>query len=206
MTLQLRDLRVRDNRQLTQEDLAELLDTNRSCISKTETTNRFSTIKLLESYSKEFNIPTDVLLGLMDEHYININKEAYERGKSFREMLDIIIYDYFDSINRFEDFFLNDKKNIGSDDPDLGNYLKSLDILESVKSQMHLSNIHLTLEEENILIKTLDLILVESSYKNKENLLLFLNNLDKFKDITAKIVTLNESKLKIILDILKEFN
>ena len=121
-------------------------------------------------------------------------------------MLDIIIYDYFDSINRFEDFFLNDKKNIGSDDPDLGNYLKSLDILESVKSQMHLSNIHLTLEEENILIKTLDLILVESSYKNKENLLLFLNNLDKFKDITAKIVTLNESKLKIILDILKEFN
>lgn len=199
---------LRASRGLSQEKLAALLNTNRTTISKIESSNKIPTVELLLSYSKEFKMPTDALLGRMNKYDGYIRREAYYKSKSYQEIVIEIFDKYIEILEqneRLEDnFFRNEREELGC--TEIVKSLNNLKILEEIKKRADQVGVIFNSEEENILISILNLLVVNRNYEDITNLFLFLNNLDKFRDITMEIVKQDDSRIKLLNQILKEFN
>lgn len=199
---------LRTSRGLSQEKLAALLNTNRTTISKIESSNKIPTVELLLSYSKEFKMPTDALLGRMNKYDGYIRREAYYKSKSYQEIVTEIFDKYIEILEqneRLEDnFFRNEREELGC--TEIVKSLNNLKILEEIKKRADQVGVIFNSEEENILISILNLLVVNRNYEDITNLFLFLNNLDKFRDITMEIVKQDDSRIKLLNQILKEFN
>lgn len=209
--MDLKSLRI--NKNLTQEELASILNTNRTTISKVEKNNRIPTVDLLLAYSKEFEIPTDALLGLMDKYEQRILQEGYFKSKSYQDMVDSILDDFIERVEqreKLEDEFINNQwERQDLSEPEIELSLKNTqvlsEILEEIKKKSYRSCVILTNEEENILSSVLNLLIIDRNPQDITNLYLFINNIDKFQDLTKEIAKQNNKRLKIITELLQEF-
>lgn len=98
---------ARKNRKLTQEELANLLNTNRATVSKWERSINIPSTEMIFLISKVLNVPVDVLIGLKDEEIV-VKKKSKIKNIIIKVIILILIMLLFFGIY----YFINNyKKN-----------------------------------------------------------------------------------------------
>lgn len=196
---------LRKQKKLSQSDLAQRLMTNRTTICKIEKSNQIPTIELLKAYSNEFHIPTDTLLQLTTEYDGYIFREAYYKSATYKEVVNSIFDSFIDRIeenNKLENSYNNNRVD---DNQNIKGAFDKLEIVEFIKKKIYDKKAQLSEYEENILMNVLDLIIVNTDYKQITNLFLYLNNKEKLSEIINLFIKLTPKQIKIITEIGKEF-
>lgn len=97
---------IREENELTQQDLANIIKVNRSNISKWETSNIIIPLKHLNAYSNYFNVSLDYLLKLSDNKQYNRitrtnldRKIVGERIKKIRKSNNLTLHEFAKILN-----------------------------------------------------------------------------------------------------------
>lgn len=85
--------KLRQDNNLTQDELAKKIDTSRSNIANYENDKNMPSVDILEKLSKLFNVSTDYLLGKSDIRNPEEYKYAYNRPKEAEGLSDEEIND-----------------------------------------------------------------------------------------------------------------
>lgn len=107
---------IRENLNLSQEQLASKININRVSLSQIENGQREVSAEELSKFSKIFNIPTDVLLNLKQEMVVVLEKPKKEPSKKKQEIRISVPQE---NIEKFKEVFLyildkaGSKTNIG---------------------------------------------------------------------------------------------
>lgn len=216
--INLKQLRL--DKSMKQVQLAQKLNINRTTISKMEKTNVIPTIDILVQYSKEFNISTDVLLGLKEESVIAdklfvlakkyngyVLREANHSGKSYNKIVDDIFKNHFERIkqsDKLEDKWI-DHDQTSSNIEGIENFKNKLNLMEELKKIAEEKGINISIAEENIFLNVIDMLLTNKDDTKITDLYLYINNMEKFVGVTKKIIKLDDNQIKLIKKIIKEF-
>lgn len=96
---------IREENDLTQEEVAKIIGVDRSVISKWETNKEIIPIQHLNTFSNYFNVSFDYLSGLSSKrNYDNVNKELDliligNRIKEFRNKYNLTLRDLANVLN-----------------------------------------------------------------------------------------------------------